>query len=89
MKEGFEAMEDWMMDKLHAEGTMPDWAYYQQRKSNRPLVSILWEQTDPMLKEYEERRLNNRQQQKQEEEVQIQIEQMIGEVFENFLNGDY
>ncbi len=82
-------MEDWMMDKLHEEGRMPDWAYYQQRKTNKPLVLIMQEQTDPILKEYEDRRLNRIQQQTQEEEIKIQVEQMIDEVFENFLNSNY
>ena len=68
-------MEQWQIEKLHQEGKMPDWFYYQQVK--KPIMVSLFEQKQDFIDE-----LN---QKKEQEQFQIDLEKQVSEIIESLI----
>ena len=89
-------MDKLTMDRLHDQGLMPDWAYYQQ--SGLPWYVALQQQRDDFYRDYNARRAEKDKQaeiearaidlaehylQEQSPEIQKQIEKTVDDILED------
>ena len=66
-------MEQWEIERLHEQGKMPDWIYYQQ--IDKPLWLKVEEQKQNFLEQVQERELRI--------SLEIQIKQILEELLQN------
>ena len=81
-------MDKFEIERLHDEGLMPDWAYYQQ--VNKPWYVAMREQETKFQEEIKFRQEKKEQaviDQKQQEQIEKQVEDIIEKAIDNLFKG--